>query len=207
MFNPTPITLVFLYPHSNASHAHCLVSWPAFFTTWVTPITTAFLRGFLIPPVIQSGSTIRPRGDVTVTRSLLLRSSGTTPRTNSFDRVTQIQSLIVTRRSGAHPDYPFHEDQSPWDRAIAQLNQQTRTCVQLWTAWLIHTGRIVAGFLICSSAGRSQILTGLQKEIRQLEKEIEQADTTKLAPPLSETELIQQLVCREAPEIWKLRLT
>ncbi|KKY31987.1 putative ran-binding protein [Diaporthe ampelina] len=32
------------------------------------------------------------------------------------------------------------------------------------------------------------------KEIRQLEKEIEQADTTKLAPPLSETELIQQLV-------------
>ncbi|KAG6358743.1 hypothetical protein INS49_012262 [Diaporthe citri] len=33
-----------------------------------------------------------------------------------------------------------------------------------------------------------------EKEIRQLEKEIEQADTTKLAPPLSETELIQQLV-------------
>ncbi|KAJ0120048.1 ran-binding protein [Diaporthe amygdali] len=32
------------------------------------------------------------------------------------------------------------------------------------------------------------------KEIRQLEKEIEQADTTKLAPPLNETELIQQLV-------------
>ncbi|KAL1849434.1 hypothetical protein Daus18300_013258 [Diaporthe australafricana] len=32
------------------------------------------------------------------------------------------------------------------------------------------------------------------KEIRQLEKEIEQADTTRLAPPLSETELIQQLV-------------
>ncbi|KAG8158624.1 hypothetical protein KVR01_011746 [Diaporthe batatas] len=34
----------------------------------------------------------------------------------------------------------------------------------------------------------------MKKEIRQLEKEIEQADTTKLAPPLSETELIQQLV-------------
>lgn len=47
----------------------------------------------------------------------------------------------------------------------------------------------------------------LQKEIRQLEKEIEQADTTKLAPPLSETELIQQLVCRGFSDSWRLRLT
>lgn len=51
------------------------------------------------------------------------------------------------------------------------------------------------------------MLTDLQKEIRQLEKEIEQADTTKLAPPLSETELIQQLVCRGIPRNWRLRLT
>lgn len=149
----------------------------------------------MILSVIQSGDTNSARGDVTPTRQLLFRSIGTTPRTSSFDPITHTQSLITTRPSGACPDTRFHRDQRSWVRPRARAKQQKLTWLQSWSTWLIHTGRIVAGFFICSLAGVRQVLTDLQKEIRQLEKEIEQADTTKLAPPLSETELIQQLVC------------
>lgn len=118
------------------------------FKKWATPITTELLRGFLILSAIQSGDTISARGDVTATRQLLFRSIGTNPRTSSFDPITHTQSLIVTRPSGACPDTLFHRDQKPGGRPRARLNQRKLIWLQPWSTWLIHTGRIVAGFFI-----------------------------------------------------------
>lgn len=141
-------SLSFSYIPVHSLHVHCLISWPAFFISWARPITTELLRGFLILSVIQSGDTISARGDVTATRQLLFRSIGTNRRTSSFDPITHTQSLIVTRPSGACPDTLFHGDQKPGGRPRARLNQRNSIWLQSWSRWLIHTGRIVAGFFI-----------------------------------------------------------
>lgn len=102
----------------------------------------------MILSVIQSGGTTSARGGVTATRSLLLMSSRTTPRTSFIDLVTHTQSLIVTCRSGPHPDTSLHKSQSTYARALVQQKQWPWTGTQSWSAWLTHIGRVVDGFFI-----------------------------------------------------------